>query len=242
MTKIEQVMPRMRNFNSNVFVSRFRLLLLNKLLEDGNTLFKKDLISEAAHRYQYALRRIPSAMAGNLKSGTKTTFDQLSVHLLLNLSRCKRKCGQFVEAIELAEKVLSIQPLSFEAHYAKAKANREAGRLHAALQDLTEALKVAPQNREVNRIILRIKEEINSQNRASSSTSCTSSSASSSASESAGSPPPHLPTLKGSTLGVDNKFANKSKEIDSTSGVDSTGSSGCTKDFETENLSNSMVI
>jgi hypothetical protein len=93
----------------------FRLLLLNKLLEDGNTLFKKDLISEAAHRYQYALRRIPSATTGgNLKSGTKTTFDQLSVHLLLNLSRCKRKCGQFVEALELADKVLSIQPSRYD--------------------------------------------------------------------------------------------------------------------------------
>ena len=225
----------------------FRLLLLNKLLEDGNTLFKKDLISEAAHRYQYALRRIPSAMAGNLKTGTKTTFDQLSVHLLLNLSRCKRKSGQFMEALELADKVLTIQPLSFEAHYAKAKANREAGRLHAALQDLTEALKVAPQNREVNRIILRIKEEINSQNRASSSTtSCASSSSSASSSassSSAGSPPPHLPSLKTSNVvvGVVNsdKFVNKSMEIDSTSGVDSTGSSGCTKDFENDN---SMVI
>ena len=223
-----------------------RLLLLNKLLEDGNTLFKKDLISEAAHRYQYALRRIPSAMAGNLKTGTKTTFDQLSVHLLLNLSRCKRKSGQFMEALELADKVLTIQPLSFEAHYAKAKANREAGRLHAALQDLTEALKVAPQNREVNRIILRIKEEINSQNRASSSTtSCASSSSASSSasSSSAGSPPPHLPSLKTSNVvvGVVNsdKFVKKSMEIDSTSGVDSTGSSGCTKDFENDN---SMVI
>ena len=223
--------------------------MLNKLLEDGNTLFKKDLISEAAHRYQYALRRIPSAMAGNLKSGTKTTFDQLSVHLLLNLSRCKRKSGQFMEALELADKVLTIQPLSFEAHYAKAKANREAGRLHAALQDLTEALKVAPQNREVNRIILRIKEEINSQNRASSSTtSCASSSSSASSSassSSAGSPPPHLPSLKTSNIvvgvGVVNsdKFVKKSMEIDSTSGVDSTGSSGCTKDFENDN---SMVI
>ena len=44
------------HFNSNVFVSRFRLLLLNKLLEDGNTLFKKDLISEAQVISQTELR------------------------------------------------------------------------------------------------------------------------------------------------------------------------------------------
>ena len=136
----------------------------------------------------------------------------------------------------------SILFYSFEAHYAKAKANREAGRLHAALQDLTEAMRVAPQNREVNRIILRIKEEINSQNRAASSTTTSYSTTSSSASSeaSACSPPPHMPSMKSTIV---EKFGKKNfPEIDSTSGVDSTGSSGCTKDFDNEHLSTSMVI
>ena len=57
-------------------------------------------------------------------------------------------------------KVLAINPNSFEAHYAKAKANKEAGRLHEAVNDLTEALRVAPHNRDLHKVILRIKEEI----------------------------------------------------------------------------------
>jgi hypothetical protein len=36
-----------------------RLVLLNKLLEDGNTLYKRDQLDSAAHRYQYALKRVP---------------------------------------------------------------------------------------------------------------------------------------------------------------------------------------
>ncbi len=81
-----------------------RLLLLNKLLEDGNTLFKKGSLSEAAHRYQYALRRLPGSFAGQ----HRPIFEQLQVHLLLNLCRCKRKAGMFDEAVELADKVLQV--------------------------------------------------------------------------------------------------------------------------------------
>ena len=85
----------------------FRILLLNKLLEDGNTLFKKEKLKEASHRYQYALRRMPSLT--NM-SRNKSTFETLTVHLLLNLSRCKRKSGHITEAVEMANKVLRIHP------------------------------------------------------------------------------------------------------------------------------------
>ena len=81
--------------------------MLNKLLEDGNTLFKKDKLKDAAHRYQYALRRMPSLTNMNRN---KTTFETLTVHLLLNLSRCKRKSGQITEAVEMANRVLRINP------------------------------------------------------------------------------------------------------------------------------------
>ena len=199
-----------------------RLLLLNKLLDDGNTLFKKDQIGEAAHRYQYALRKLPTVVTNTaIKGVTKMTFDQLNIHLLLNLSRCRRKSGQFEEALDLANKVLHIQPANFEAYYAKAKAHKAAGRLHAALQDLTEALRIAPQHREVHKVILKIKDEINSQT-SSSNTSTTE-------------PKIHQ---KSSTQILRNR------DGDSTSGVDSTGSSSCsTKDFENDAvLSSTLVI
>lgn len=65
-----------------------RLLLLNKLLEDGNILYRKNRLQDAAYRYQYALRKLPS----NATFGEYTdTFLQLKVNFLLNHSRCKRK-------------------------------------------------------------------------------------------------------------------------------------------------------
>lgn len=64
----------------------FRLLLLNKLLEDGNTLYRKNRLQEASHRYQYALKKFPTGPTEHLK-----TFTQLKSNFLLNYSRCNRK-------------------------------------------------------------------------------------------------------------------------------------------------------
>ncbi|XP_040580988.1 protein TANC2 isoform X3 [Lepeophtheirus salmonis] len=239
------------------------LLLLNKLLEDGNTLFRKEKLQDAAHRYQYALRRIPNICLPTVSSISdpklRKTFEQLNVHLLLNLTRCRRKTGHFREAIDLADKVLKINPGSFEAYYAKAKANRESGNLHSALADLTEAVRIAPSNRDIHRIILRVKEEIcraanpnrknnsDSNNKAlkelnnNNSTTAIDNSASN-AEEDPEQTEEELIDIdekenisesrKDSSSVGDNMLTEKEKEADSTSGVDSSTGSSSTKDFD----------
>ena len=77
------------------------LILLNKLLEDGNVLFRKGRLKEASHRYSYALRKFPttSEQTGqgpehedqNHVLAHLQSFAQLKMNFLLNLSRCKRK-------------------------------------------------------------------------------------------------------------------------------------------------------
>jgi hypothetical protein len=63
----------------------FRLVLLNKLLEDGNTLYRKGRLKEAAYRYIYALNKFPA------ENELDSTFKQLQINFYLNTSRCKRK-------------------------------------------------------------------------------------------------------------------------------------------------------
>ena len=133
-----------------------RLTLLNKLLEDGNTLYKKNKLPEAAQRYQYAAKRIPTINQG----AHKKVFDQLRIHLLLNLSRCKRKMLDYNEAIKLATEVIANHPTCYEAFHARAKASHAAGHLDQALHDLTQAVRVAPQNRELHKILIGLKDEI----------------------------------------------------------------------------------
>lgn len=60
---------------------------MNKLLEDGNVLYRKSRLKEAAHRYQYALKKFPNEDYGEHSN----TFNQLKINFLLNQSRCKRK-------------------------------------------------------------------------------------------------------------------------------------------------------
>jgi tetratricopeptide (TPR) repeat protein len=115
------------------------LILLNKLLEDGNTLYRKNRFEDAAHRYQYAIKRIPHGSSVtqqqqlqlNSQPQDQGTFEQLKVHLYLNLSRCRRKMGQFGEAARLASEVLEFRPKSLEAMHARARAYRSVfRRLH----------------------------------------------------------------------------------------------------------------
>lgn len=72
--------------NANV-IPLCRLILLNKLLEDGNVLYRKSRLREAAHRYQYALKKFPADDQGEHNHA----FHQLQINFLLNYSRCKRK-------------------------------------------------------------------------------------------------------------------------------------------------------
>lgn len=73
------------------------LILLNKLLEDGNVLYRKSRLKEASYRYAYALRKFPVSPEEDCQGQEQNhmmqlqTFTQLRMNFLLNLSRCKRK-------------------------------------------------------------------------------------------------------------------------------------------------------
>lgn len=160
------------------------MILLNKLLEDGNTLFRNGRLEEAAYRYEYALKRLPrlkhentqkpipssSSSSSNCPQQETATneeaeddvFVQLRSHLLLNLSRTKRKQRKFQEAIDMASMVLQFKPTSFEAFWARGKAKRDMESheaLAVALVDLREAIRLAPQNLELHRFTIKVKEE-----------------------------------------------------------------------------------
>ncbi|KAM6979934.1 protein TANC1-like [Aplochiton taeniatus] len=131
------------------------LILLQKLMEEGNLLYKKGRMKEAGQRYQYALRRFPREGQGEELKGLK----DLRVSLYLNLSRCRRKSNDFGIAEEFATKALELKPKSYEAFYARARAKRSSRQYSAALADLQEAARVCPSNREIRRLLTRVEEE-----------------------------------------------------------------------------------
>ncbi|XP_077055477.1 protein TANC1 isoform X3 [Siphateles boraxobius] len=131
------------------------IILLQRLMEEGNLLYKKGKMKEAAQRYQYALRKFPREGFGeDLKA-----FRELRVSLYLNLSRCRRKTNDFGMAEEFATKALELKPKSYEAFYARARAKRSSRQFAAALADLYEAARLCPSNREIRRLLARVEEE-----------------------------------------------------------------------------------
>ena len=139
--------------------------MLNKLLEDGNTLFRKGRLTDAAYRYEYALRRLPRLRPDAAASTTTITtsediFAQLKTHLLLNLSRTKRKLGLYQEAEKCAGQVLASRPQCHEAWWARAKARSDQDQFQEALSDLREALKLAPQNLQLHAFSLQVKSRL----------------------------------------------------------------------------------
>ncbi|KAJ8379019.1 hypothetical protein AAFF_G00231880 [Aldrovandia affinis] len=131
------------------------IILLSKLIEEGDSFYKKGKVKEAAQRYQCALKKFPrEGFSEDLK-----TFRELKVSLLLNLSRCRRKMNDFGMAEEFATKALELKPNSYEAYYARARAKRSSRQLAEALEDLNEAIKQCPNNREIQRLLQRVEDE-----------------------------------------------------------------------------------
>ncbi|XP_061701795.1 protein TANC2 isoform X2 [Syngnathoides biaculeatus] len=127
------------------------MVLISKLVQEGDKLYKQGNVREAASSYQSALQKFP---ADELK-----TFRQLRVCVLLNLSRCRRKMNDFGLAEEFATKALELKAKSYEAFYARARAKRSRRQFQAALEDLLEASRLCPSNREIQRLLSRVKEE-----------------------------------------------------------------------------------
>ncbi|XP_068162412.1 protein TANC2 isoform X2 [Antennarius striatus] len=131
------------------------IILLSKLIEEGDSFYKKGKVKEAAQRYQCALKKFPrEGFSEDLK-----TFRELKVSLFLNLSRCRRKMNDFGMAEEFATKALELKPKSYEAFYARARAKRSSRQFPEALEDLNEAVKQCPNNREIQRLLQRVEEE-----------------------------------------------------------------------------------
>ncbi|XP_026133246.1 protein TANC2-like isoform X2 [Carassius auratus] len=131
------------------------IILLSKLLEEGDGFYKMGKVKEAAQCYQNALKKFPrEGLSEELK-----TFKELKVSLFLNLSRCRRKMNDFGMAEEFASKALELKPKSYEAFYARARAKRSSRQFVEALEDLREAIKLCPNSREIQRLLQRVDEE-----------------------------------------------------------------------------------
>jgi len=136
------------------------LIILNQLLEDGNTFYRKNLFKEASLKYKTAIKRLPT----EVDQDWQQAFSQLRIHFLLNLSRCERRQGHLDEAVHLASTAIGSNLKCVDALVARAKAYKAIGRLSEALKDYSSALCADPTNRGLYLTFLKLREEIKMKN------------------------------------------------------------------------------
>ena len=67
----------------------------------------------------------------------------------------------YPEAVEHASEVIKLYPHVYEAFQTRARAHQAAGNLQAAYEDFSAAVRLSPQNRDLHRDLVNIKQEIN---------------------------------------------------------------------------------
>ena len=130
------------------------MILLNKMLDQGNTHFRNNLLCEASDTYTEALERL-----NQLKDDQIDALKHLHLCLLLNLSRSQRKTGDIDKAINVATEAVDLNPVSSEALVTRAKAFKAGHMTLEALEDYSAALRLDPTNKVIFLDYLNLREE-----------------------------------------------------------------------------------
>ena len=130
------------------------MILLNKMLDQGNNLFRRNILDEASAVYKEALERI-----NQLCDDQIFALRHLHLCLLLNLSRSQRKTGDIDKAINVATEAVNINPESTEALVTRAKAFKMGNMTLEALEDYSAALEIDPTNKLIYFDYLKLREE-----------------------------------------------------------------------------------
>ncbi|KFD55934.1 hypothetical protein M513_03058 [Trichuris suis] len=137
---------------------QFTLKLLEKLLEDGFLLYKMDRLKDATHRFHYAMRKLSDKMLldhGDCELTDK--FRDVKYNLLLGLARCRRRVGEASDAVQQATSAVQLNPDRYEAYFVRARCQCESKNWIAAQSDFQKALRLCPDNKDIERSLDRLK-------------------------------------------------------------------------------------
>ncbi|KAJ1522097.1 hypothetical protein ONE63_002408 [Megalurothrips usitatus] len=116
-----------------------------KLREEGNKFYKEENISGACESYTLALGLLEQLMLKEKPHDTEwLELQEQKLPLLLNLSQCKLKQGEFYPVIEHCSTVLNVHPENEKALFRRAKAHIGAWNPSEARADFEKLLKINP--------------------------------------------------------------------------------------------------
>lgn len=114
-----------------------------KLREEGNSFYKEGKYKEACESYTLALGFIEQLMLKEKPHDTEwLELQEFKMPLLLNLSQCKLKQGEYYPVIEHCSTVLSVHPENEKALFRRAKAHMGAWNPTEARSDFEKLVKL----------------------------------------------------------------------------------------------------
>lgn len=145
-----------RDFRKLKYPDRMRMVTKNK--EEGNELFQGGNWRLAGARYAKALGH--AAKFFDLDPEQKAEIDALKVALYLNLSQCYLKLETWDQVIANTSHALDISPNNPKALYRRGYARAAKKEWDLAKEDLETAQKLAPDDRNITKILGTVKNAI----------------------------------------------------------------------------------
>jgi tetratricopeptide (TPR) repeat protein len=123
--------------------------LCEEFRDEGHAWFEEGQYWRAGERYRKVLVYLDYTFADNDEEARRVK--ELSLPCILNLAICKLKTGEYREAETNASYALSLDDKLVKALYVRAKARRMRDEFELAEKDIIRALELVPQNMEVRR-------------------------------------------------------------------------------------------
>lgn len=133
---------------------------------EGNEAFKAGLYEDALKRYGAALSFIDEDMLMQLAGFHYDRAIAARIPALLNMAACHIQLGDHDSAVAVTSQVLSEDSRNVKALYRRGVAKHALGQTEAALKDLENALKHAPEDVSIKKELLAVRRSMQEERRA----------------------------------------------------------------------------